>query len=139
MTYILDTNVISELRKRANGHPNVVRWSARVAPQTLYTSVLVIGEIRRGIALKGRSDPAQAAALDQWLVRVRAGMAGRILAVDDRVADIWGRLGVPDPIPAIDGLLAATALTHDFILVSRNLNDLRRTGARVLDPFSYEA
>lgn len=135
MTYLLDTNVISELRKRSNGNPNVVRWAASVAPQDLHTSVLVLSEIRRGIELKRRADPTQAAALDEWLTQVRVRLSGRILSVDERVADIWGGLGVPDPIPAIDGLLAATALAHDLTLVSRNVSDLQRTGARLLNPF----
>ena len=137
MTYLLDTNVISELRKREKAHPGVARWVTSVDPTTLHTSVLVLGEIRRGIERKRRSDVAQADALETWLDRMRAGLQGRILSVDERVAEVWGRLGIPDPIPVIDGLLAATALVHDFTVVSRNLSDLKRTGAKLLDPFSF--
>jgi predicted nucleic acid-binding protein len=135
LTFLLDTNVISELRKAGRGNPGVVAWAASVDPESLCTSVLVIGEIRRGIERKRRSDPVQAAALDGWLDKVRAGLRDRVFPVDERVAEAWGRLGVPDAIPAVDGLLAATALVHDLTVVSRNLADLARTGARVLDPF----
>ena len=136
MSYLLDTNVISELRKRERGHPSVIRWAASVDPVSLFTSVLVIGEIRRGIELKRRTDTAQAIALEVWFDRMRLSLAGRIIAVDERIADAWGRLGVPDAVPAVDGLLAATALVHDLTVVSRNVSDLRRTTARVLNPFS---
>jgi toxin FitB len=102
VSYLIDTNVISEFRKRERGHPGVVRWVASVDPAELHTSVLVIGEIRRGIELKRRTDPVQAAALEGWLDRIRAGLGGRILPVDERVAELWGRLGVPVTLPAID-------------------------------------
>ena len=133
---MLDTNVISELRKRERGHSGVVRWAASVDPQELHTSVMVIGEIRRGIELKRRADPAQATALTLWLDKVRAGFGARILPVDERIAEAWGRLGIPDPLPAIDGLIAATAIVHGLTVVTRNVADLARSGVTVLDPFS---
>jgi predicted nucleic acid-binding protein len=136
LSYLVDTNVISELRKRERGHPAVVRWAASVEPTGIHTSVLVIGEIRRGIELKWRSDAAQAAALKVWLDQVRVGLGGRILPVDERIAEVWGRLGVPDLLPAIDGLIAATAMVHGLTVVTRNVSDLARTGVSVLDPFS---
>lgn len=136
MSYLLDTNVISELRKRERGHAGVVRWAASVDPQELHTSVLVIGEIRRGIELKRRADMAQATALIVWLDKLRAGLGARILPVDERIAEVWGRLGIPDPIPIIDGLIAATAIVHGLTVVTRNVADLARTGVTVLDPFS---
>jgi toxin FitB len=135
LSYLLDTNVISELRKRERGHPSVIRWAASIDPTALFTSVLVIGEIRRGIELKRRNDAAQAIALEAWLDRMRSSLVGRILPVNERIAEAWGRLGVPDAIPAIDGMLAATAIVHDLTVVSRTLVDLRRTAARVFDPF----
>ena len=135
MSYLLDTNVISELRKRERAHPNVIRWAASVDPAELFTSVLVMGEIRRGIELKRRTDAAQAVALEAWLYRMRAGLVGRIISVDERIAEVWGTLGVPDAVPAIDGLLAATAIVHDLTVVSRNLADLCRTTVRAFDPF----
>ena len=135
MSWLVDTNVISELRKRERGHPGVVRWASAVDPADLYTSVLVIGELRRGIELKRRSDPAQATVLEAWLGRVRADLGSRVLPVDERVVEVWGRLGVPDPVPAIDGLIAATALVHGLTVVTRNIGDLGRTGASLLNPF----
>ena len=136
MSYLVDTNVISELRKRERGHPGVVRWVASVDSSDLYTSVLVMGEIRRGIELKRRTDPAQASVLDTWLENVRAGMGARILPVDERVAEAWGKLGVPDPISPIDGLIAATALVHGLTVVTRNVDDMARVGAALFDPFA---
>lgn len=136
MSYLLDTNVISELRKRDRGHPGVVRWAASVDPGELHTSVLVIGEIRRGIELKRRSDPVQAIALEGWLDKVRAGLGGRILPVDERVAELWGTLGVPAAVPAIDGLIAATAMVHGLTIVTRDFGDMARTGASLFNPFA---
>jgi predicted nucleic acid-binding protein len=139
LSYLLDTNVISELRKRERGHAGVVRWAASVDPQELHTSVLVIGEIRRGIELKRRADPTQATALTMWLDKLRAGLGARILPVDERIAEAWGRLGIPDPLPAIDGLIAATAIVHGLTVVTHNVADLARTGVKVLDPFFSHA
>jgi hypothetical protein len=136
LTYLLDTNVISELRKRDRGHPAVVRWAGSIEPRTLYTSVLVIGEIRRGIELKCRRDAGQAEVLDAWLDKLRAGLGDRVLPVDERIAEAWGRLGAPNPLPVIDGLIAATALVHGLTVVTRNVADLARTGVDVLDPFA---
>lgn len=136
MSYLLDTNIISEFRKRERGHPGVVRWAASVDPTELYTSVLVIGEIRRGIELKRRSDAAQAAALEGWLDKVRAGLGGRIIPIDERIAELWGKLGVPVTLPAIDGLIAATALVHGLTVVTGNFADMARTGASLLNPFA---
>jgi predicted nucleic acid-binding protein len=139
VSYLIDTNVISELRKRQRGHVGVVRWAASVDPQELHTSVLVIGEIRRGIELKRRADAAQASALTLWLDKLRAGLGARILPIDERVAEVWGRLGIPDPLPIIDGLIAATAIVHGLTVVTRNVSDLARTGVTVLDPFASRA
>ncbi len=137
MSYLLDTNIIAELRKGQNGHPNVVQWSLSVEPTQLYTSMLVIGEIRHGIALKRRTDPAQAMMLERWLATTRVNLGARVLAVDERVAEIWADLGVPNPVPVIDGLLAATALAHGMTVVSRNVADFSRTGVGIVNPFAY--
>ena len=136
MSFLIDTNVISEFRKRGRGHPGVVRWAASVDPSELHTSVLVIGEIRRGIEMKRRSDPAQAVALESWMERIRTGLGGRIIPVDERVADLWGKLGVASTLPAIDGLIAATAMIHGLTVVTRNFGDMARTGASLLNPFA---
>ncbi len=139
MSYLLDTNVVSELRKRERGHAGVVRWAASVDPQELHTSVLVIGEIRRGIELKRRADVAQAAALTVWLDKLRAALGARILPIDERIAEVWGGLGVPNPVPAIDGLIAATAIVHGLTVVTRNVADLARAGVVIIDPFAFPA
>lgn len=134
MSWLIDTNVLSELRKGARADPGIQAWFAAADDQDLYTSVLVLGEIRRGIESIRRRDRPSALAIEQWLVNVAVGFGERILPVDVMVADRWGRLNVPDPIPTVDGLLAATALVHDLVLVTRNVRDVSNTGARVLDP-----
>lgn len=136
MSLLLDTNVLSELRKGERTDPSVRRWFADAESDDLYTSALVVGEIRRGVESIRRRDTAAAAALDHWLARVTESFGGRILPIDTDVAECWGRLNVPDPLPTVDGLLAATALVHDMTLVTRNVRDVERTGVRVLDPFS---
>lgn len=135
MSWLLDTNILAELRKGERGSPAVRRWFRVHAEEEHFTSVLVIGEIRRGIELKRRRDPDSAAHLEAWLGRLELDFASRILPVDLVVAQRWGRLSVPDPLPAVDGLIAATALVHDLTVVSRNVRDLARTGVAVVDPF----
>ena len=136
MKFLLDTNIISEIRKRERAHPNVVRWVNRTAVNEMATSVLVLAEIRRGIELKRRGDPQQAKSLDAWFSQMRAGLGDRVLAVDEPVAETWALLGLPNPLPLIDGLLAATAKVHGLRLVTRNIVDFASTGVSVLDPFS---
>ncbi len=136
MTFLVDTNVLAELRKGARANVGVQRWFREADERHLLTSVLVVGEVRRGIESVRRRDPTAALALDHWLARLTGSFGDRILTVDARVAETWGRLSVPDPIPAVDGLLAATALVHDLTLVTRNVRDVARTGARVVDPFA---
>jgi toxin FitB len=135
VTYLLDTNVVSELRKGSRGNRSLMAWIGTVAPNVLYTSVLVIGELRRGIEGVRRCDNRQAKAYESWLERVRLAFAGRILDIDERIAEEWGRLNVPDPLPAIDGLLAATSKVHGFTFVTRNVADISRSGVSVIDPF----
>ena len=109
-------------------------WYAGTPAAELYTSVLVLGEVRRGIESIRRRDAISATALEHWLGRIVDGFADRILPIDAAVADRWGALNVPDPVPTVDGLLAATALVHDLVLVTRNVRDVSGTGVRVLDP-----
>lgn len=133
--YLVDTNVVSELRKHDRVDAGVRQWWAANQRAELWLSVLVLGELRRGVELLRRRDDKGAEALDGWLDGLVDRFADRLLPVDERVAETWGRLGVPDPIPVIDGLLAATALVHDLTLVTRNVVDLERTGVRVHNPF----
>lgn len=136
MSFLLDTNVISELRKGDRADPGVRGWIGSAPTDGLFLSVLVVGELRRGIESVRRRDPDGAAALDRWLVRVTDGYADRILPVDGPVAGQWGRLNVPDPLPVVDGLMAATALVHGLTLVTRNVADVAPSGIRVLNPFT---
>ena len=118
MRFLLDTNVISEIRKERRAHPNVARWVARTPPNEIGASALVLAEIRRGIELKRRKDAAQAVALERWFVRLRNLLGDRILSVDEPIAEAWALLSVPDPVPFIDGLLAATAKVRGLTLVT---------------------
>lgn len=136
MRFLVDTNVLSELRKGPRTDPGVLGWFQSVDDTALYLSVLVIGELRQGVERLRRRDPPAAAKLDRWLHELIERHADRTLPVDAAVAERWGRLNVPDPIPAVDGLLAATALVHSLTLVTRNLRDVRGTGVRHLDPFA---
>lgn len=133
MSFLLDTNILSEARRRG-GDPRVRAWLASVPGEELFLSVLVFGEIRQGIERLRRRDPAQAAILDQWLGTLRHNYADRLLPITPEIAEHWGALNVPDPIPTIDGLLAATALIHGLTLVTRNTRDVTGTGVRLYDP-----
>jgi predicted nucleic acid-binding protein len=133
--FLLDTNVVSELRKGSRANAGVRAWIASADEQALFLSVLVAGELRQGVERLRVRDPVQAERLDSWLRALMEGYAERLLPVDARIAELWGRLNVPTPISAIDGLLAATAIVHDLTLVTRNARDVERTGARVHNPF----
>ncbi|MGK5532579.1 type II toxin-antitoxin system VapC family toxin [Streptomyces sp. URMC 129] len=132
--YLLDTNVVSELRKR-HPDPHVAAWIHGVPDRSVYLSALIIGEIRKGIENIRHRDGARARRLDAWLDDLGQRYADRVLPVTADIADAWGRLSAPHPVPAIDGLLAATALVHDLTLVTRNVKDVRGTGVRVRNPF----
>jgi predicted nucleic acid-binding protein len=133
---LLDTNVLSELRKERRCDPGVRQWFAETAEEELFISVLVLGEIRQGIERIRLRDPAQARALEQWLLRVAADFADRLLPVDEKVADQWGRMGLQQPVPILDAFLAATARVHNLTLVSRDEEGFRNTGVPVVNPFS---
>ncbi|MGF1661558.1 MAG: type II toxin-antitoxin system VapC family toxin [Kineosporiaceae bacterium] len=137
MSFLLDTNVISELRKGTRADPGVRAWFDDVADDDLFLSVLVIGELTKGVAQVRRRDPAGANALDRWLRQVRLEYADRILPVTADVAETWGGLNVPDPLPVVDSLIAATARVHGLAVVTRNTVDLSRTGVPVVNPFEY--
>jgi predicted nucleic acid-binding protein len=136
VSYLVDTNVLSEVRKGDAANANVRRWLAAVADEDIYVPAIVFGEIRRGVErVRHRGDLSQASALEQWLVQLETVYASRVVPVDVRVADTWGRLQVPDPLPVVDALLAATAIVHGLTFVTRNIADVARAGAQVLNPF----
>lgn len=136
MTWLLDTNVLSELRKGPRADTGVRRWFDEAVDRDLFTSVLVAGELRRGVESIRLRDRAAADGLAQWLESLVERFGDRLLPIDAAVANRWGELNVPDPVPTVDGLLAATALVHDLTLVTRNVRGVATTGVRWLDPFT---
>ncbi len=136
MKYLVDTNVISEIRKGTRCNPGVSVWYATVVDEDLCLSVLVLGEIRKGVELLRSRDPQQAQVLEAWLDTVAEAFGERALPIEAAVAEEWGRLNAVRPIPVIDGLLAATAKVHSLTLVTRNEADVAGLGAAVLNPFT---
>jgi predicted nucleic acid-binding protein len=132
---LIDTNIISEVRKgdRCDAHVSV--WYASIADEDLFLSTLFLGEIRKGVELVRPRDPGKAAALERWLREVEVAFNGRVLGIDNAVSDQWGRMSAIRPVPTIDGLLAATALANGLTLVTRNDRDVAGLGATVLNPF----
>lgn len=137
--YLLDTNVVSELRKIRLGKAdaNVAQWADKVEAADLYVSVITIQELEIGVLLSERRDPSQGAIFRAWLdVHVLPAFNGRILSVDTTVALRSARLHVPDPRPVRDGLIAATALVHGMTVVTRNVADFSPAGVTVLNPWN---
>lgn len=135
MSLLLDTNVVSELRKAERADTRLLEWFNDVDDEEIHLSVLVIGELRRGVETIRKRDAAQAATLERWLTRLTAAHADRIVPVDGRVADQWGRLAALRTGSVIDTLMAATALVHGLVLVTRNVRDVAWTGVSYLNPF----
>lgn len=138
MSYLLDTNVLSELRK-PKGDTGVKVWFEQVDGNDVFLSVLVVGEIRQGIERLKPRDPEQAHVYELWLATLKRDYRERVLEVGCDVAETWGRLNAAQTLPVIDGLLAATALVHNLTLVTRNVADVARTGANLLNPFGSDA
>jgi predicted nucleic acid-binding protein len=135
VSYLIDTNVLSELRRK-RPEPSVVAWFAERPRQALFLSVLTLGEIRKGI--ERMSDAVRQQALLDWLeVELPQYFRGRVLSVDAITADRWGRLlgSAARPLPAVDSLLAATALQHDLTVVTRNTADFEGLGVRLVNPW----
>ena len=135
MKYLLDTNVVSELRKGPRADRKVAQWFKGLESSDLFLSVLVVGEIRRGIERIRRRDPKSAQVLDRWLSGLSTGFEDRILPVDKLVAEEWGRMNVPDPLPVLDALMAATAKVHGLVVATRNVKDVASTGVKTVNPF----
>jgi hypothetical protein len=133
--YLLDTNIVSELRKGSRANQAVLRWFASVAEGDLFLSVLVVGEIRCGIERIRKRDRAQATALERWLGDLVRDHGDRILEVTREIASRWGEMSAQQPISVVDGLLAATAAAHSLVLVTRNIRDVAGTGVKTLNPF----
>ena len=135
MTYLLDTNILSETRKR-QAATGVTDWIAATPPELLHVSVLTLGEIEHGIVrIRGRGDHEQAVGLERWLREVELGFADRILPITLPVASAWGRQQHSQPLPVIDGLIAATAKVNGLTVVTRNAKDFERSGVQVVNPF----
>lgn len=140
--YLLDTNVVSELRRAKTGKadPHVVSWAERVSAASLFLSAVTVLELEMGVLLIERRDPAQGTLLRAWLdERVLPAFAGRILPVDTAVARRCARLHVPDPRAERDALIAATALVQGLTVVTRNVADFAPMGVEILDPWTFEA
>lgn len=133
--YLVDTNVVSELRKRKRANAGVRRWFASCAAEELYLSVLVVGELRHGVELLRRRDQSAARALDHWLRRLAADYGDRILPVTLSICQRWGRVGLERPVAPIDGLLAATAIEHGLTFVTRNIGHVASSGVDAINPF----
>ena len=135
MNYLLDTNAISEL-KRPKPNENVTVWFSKVKKENLYLSVLTLGEIRKGV--DKLADVEKKQKLSIWLEKeIPAWFGERLLTIDAEVADYWGKLQAQskNPLPAIDSLLAATALAHNLSLVTRNVGDFRPMGVPIINPW----
>jgi predicted nucleic acid-binding protein len=135
LSFLLDTNVLSEVRKGTNCDANVRRWWESTTSADFYLSVIVAGEIHRGIEKLMKTNPEMARIFQSWLAEVIREFGARVLPVDLATAEIWGRISSNRTLPLADGLLAASALAHDLTFVTRNTKDIKGTGVRYLNPF----
>jgi toxin FitB len=137
--YLIDTNVISESRKRSKANKGVRDFFMQVIKEdaVVYISVVTVGELRRGVEMiRHRGDLRQASQLETWLEALLIDYKDHILDINQDVAQLWGRLRVPHPENALDKQIAATALIYDLTVVTRNHKDFSRTGVRLLHPFA---
>lgn len=138
--YLLDTNVISECRKCGGGDAGVQRFMRRANREKAarYLSVITLGELQRGVrVLRHRNDVKQAALIETWLETLKCDYAREILPIDQTICNVWARLRVPNSQHAIDKLIAATALVHELIVVTRNVKDFSDTGVKTYNPFLF--
>ncbi len=135
MPFLLDTNILSELRKGARCDPNVSNWAAKECAQAHYISVLSLGEICKGIELLRKKSPADCIPLEIWLQKLQSDYANCTIAITAEVAGRWGELSALRPLPVVDSLLAATALEHGLTLATRNTKDFDGLGISIVNPF----
>lgn len=135
LNYLLDTNVLSETRKKS-ADPKVIAFLTDTDPSALYISVLTLGELRKGVAQKMRSDAAGAKRIAEWVDGLEFSFADRIHGIDGQTARVWGELSAQRPRPVIDTLLASTAVVHQLTFVTRNIDDVSDIDVKLLNPFS---
>lgn len=138
MAFLLDTVVLSELRKGPRCDERVMRWALATRRQRHCISVLSLGEIRKGIEILRRRNPPQTRVLELWLERLAADYESDILPVSDAIAERWGRMMAKQTLPAIDGLIAATAEVHGLAVATRNTADFAPSGVALVNPFALE-
>jgi len=134
LQYLLDTDVLSETRKK-QADEQVISFLSAAEPSALYISVLTLGELRKGVAIKKLSDPDSAKKLAAWVDGLEFSFADRILGIDAATATVWGELSAQRPRPVIDTLLAATAVVHELTFVTRNISDVQDIKLKLLDPW----
>jgi predicted nucleic acid-binding protein len=134
-TYLLDTNVLSETRRK-KADPRVLSFLQSIDSSSLFISVLTIGELRKGVAVKMRADPAAAKSLAAWVEGLEFGFAGQILNIDAATARLWGDWSGDRPRPVVDTLLAATAVLHGLTLVTRNTSDVSGIPVKLHNPWT---
>jgi predicted nucleic acid-binding protein len=135
MGFLLDTNIVSELRKQSRCSRSVREWYEAVHFEDIFLSVLVFGELRRGVENIRRRDAATAGVLERWSRGLRLAHVERILPVTLEICDLWGRLSILQPMPITDGLLAATAQHYGLTVATRNTRDFQRCGVDYINPF----
>lgn len=135
MSFLIDTNVIYEVRKGSAANPTVMRWWESIRENELFLSVLVLGEIRRGIEKIRPTQRNKAEMLENWLNFLTSTFSGKLLPIDLETANVWGSIGIDRTLPLIDSLLAATAVANNLTLVTRNTADMEHCGVRLLNPF----
>ena len=136
MGYLLDTNVLSELRKGSRCDERVRAWAISARGERHCISILSLGEIRKGIEILRRKAPDQCPAFEQWLMLIQAEYSREILPVTEEIAGRWGRLMAEQTLPVLDSLIAATALEHGLVVATRNTQDFTATGVAVVNPFA---
>jgi toxin FitB len=135
VNFLVDTNVLSEVRKGHRCNESVAAWWSSVAETEIFVSVLTVGEIRKGVENVRRRDSRTAAVIEAWLWWLVDHYRARIFPIDIDIVEEWGRLSVPNPLPAVDGLIAATARVRGLTVVTRNIADIARTGVKTLNPW----